>query len=162
MAMWVFALLLALSTLALPQPMTAPAADPESSGPIWAELLAQMGGSTWAVAVQGGYAYVGIGPRLTVLYAADPAHSTLVGQTDVLPAVVKGVVVAGGYAYVADAESGLRVVDVMDPAAPFGPSSPKISPRATRNDTPRTAWLSPYDFCRSSTTRIGSAISSSL
>jgi len=52
------------------------------------ELVGQIGGSTWAVAVQGNYAYIGVGPRLVILNTADPAHPVVVGQTGVLPGVV--------------------------------------------------------------------------
>ena len=48
-------------------------------------LVGQIGGLTYAVAVQGGYAYVGVGPRLVILDIRNPARPTLVGQTAVLP-----------------------------------------------------------------------------
>ena len=48
----------------------------------------------------------------------DPAHPVFVGQTDVLPGFVQGVAVAGSYAYVADCDSGLRIINVANPAAP--------------------------------------------
>jgi hypothetical protein len=82
------------------------------------ELVGQIGGPTCAVALQGDYAYIGVGPRLVILNVADPAHPTAVGQTGVLPNVVRGVAVAGSYAYVADGEGGLRVINVADPAHP--------------------------------------------
>ncbi|MGQ9854480.1 MAG: hypothetical protein ACUVTG_13900, partial [Candidatus Oleimicrobiaceae bacterium] len=37
-------------------------------------LVGHIGGSTFAVAVQGGYAYIGVGPRLVILNISDPAH----------------------------------------------------------------------------------------
>jgi hypothetical protein len=55
-----------------------------------------------------------------VVDVADPARPVPLGQTDVLPGVVSGVAVAGGYAYVAAGEGGLVVVDVTDPAHPRG------------------------------------------
>ena len=82
------------------------------------ELVGQIGGFTWAVAVQGNYAYIGVGPRLVILDVSDPSHPAVVGQTGVLPDVVVGVAVAGSYAYVADWERGLRIIDVSDPAHP--------------------------------------------
>ncbi|WP_448605243.1 LVIVD repeat-containing protein [Thermoflexus hugenholtzii] len=80
------------------------------------ELVGQVGGSIWAVAVQGRYAYVGVGPRLVVMDVGDPSRPVVVGRTGVLPGVVRGVAVSGSYAYVAD--GGLRVIDVSNPAAP--------------------------------------------
>lgn len=82
------------------------------------ELVGQISGVTYAVTVQGNYACIGVGPRLVILDVSDPAQPTVIGQTDVLPGVVQGVAVAKNYAYVADGNSGLRMVDISDPAAP--------------------------------------------
>ncbi|MFQ5518265.1 MAG: LVIVD repeat-containing protein, partial [Acidimicrobiia bacterium] len=82
------------------------------------ELVGQIGGVTEAVAVWGNYAYIGMGPRLVILDVADPAHPRVVGQTAPLPGVVWDVAVAGGYAYLADYDAGLRIIDVSQPAAP--------------------------------------------
>jgi len=82
------------------------------------ELVGQIGGSTYAVAVQGDYAYIGAGPRLVILDISTPSSPSVVGQTDVLPEVVGGVAVDGDYAYVADGGGGLRIVDISDPASP--------------------------------------------
>ena len=83
------------------------------------ELVGQIGGPTYAVAVQDHYAYVGIGAKLAVLDISDPANPIVVGQTDVLPETVQEVVVSGTYAYIADGNSGLRIISVADPAHPF-------------------------------------------
>src|SRR5262245_18984972 len=45
--------------------------------------------------------------------------------------------------------------------APFGPTSPKISPSFTVNDTPSTATVRPYTFRRPSTSMIAIGLSSS-
>jgi hypothetical protein len=82
------------------------------------EFVSQIGGATYAVAVQGDYAYIGEGPRLTILDISSPSSPTVVGRTDLLPEVVRGVAVVGGYAYIADYDDGLRVIDVSDPAHP--------------------------------------------
>lgn len=83
------------------------------------EWAGQIGGATSAVAVQGDYAYVGIGPRLVILDISDPTHPILAGQTDTLPENVQDVVVMGNYAYVANRLHGLRIIDVSDPTAPI-------------------------------------------
>ena len=83
------------------------------------ELVGQIGGITEAVAVQGDYAYLGVGSRLVVLDVSNPANPMVVGQTGVLPDVVQDVAVAGDYAYVADDDAGLRIIDVTDPATPI-------------------------------------------
>ena len=82
------------------------------------ELVGQIGGGSYAIAVHGNYAYMGVGPRLVVLDVSDPANPTVVGQTAVLPAGVSAVYVAGGYAYVPFRYADLRVIDVSDPTAP--------------------------------------------
>jgi len=102
---------------AVPSP-TAGATTPGRSQQVG--IVGQIGGGARAVAVQGRYAYLGVGPRLVVVDVADPARPVPLGQTDVLPGVVSGVAVAGGYAYVAAGEGGLVVVDVTDPAHPRG------------------------------------------
>ncbi|HEX8682149.1 MAG TPA: hypothetical protein VF707_07545, partial [Ardenticatenaceae bacterium] len=38
------------------------------------EVVAQTGGQSRAVAVQGNYAYLGVGPSLHILNVIDPAH----------------------------------------------------------------------------------------
>jgi len=94
------------------------------AAPIYSlELVGQIGGATNAVAVQGDYAYVGVGPRLVTLNISNPANPVVVGQTGVLPDVVQGVVVTGTYAYVAAGDSGLRIINVSDPAAPANAGS---------------------------------------
>ena len=80
--------------------------------------MSQRGGSTPAVALEREYAYSGVGPRLVVLDGSDPVHPQVVGEPPPLPSIVKDVVVAGGYAYVADWDSGLRIINVSNPAVP--------------------------------------------
>jgi hypothetical protein len=82
------------------------------------QLLGHVGGQIRAVALQGQYAYVGIGPRLVILDVTTPATMTQVGQTSVLPDIVLGVAVSGTLAYVADGAGGLRIINVSNPAAP--------------------------------------------
>jgi hypothetical protein len=94
------------------------------------ELVGQIGGRPSAVAVQRNYAYLGVGPRLMVLDVSGPDNPTLVGQTAVLPNFVQDIYVAGDYVYVALGDSGLRVIDVSDPATPV---------EAGAYDTPGTA-----------------------
>jgi len=87
------------------------------------ELVGQIGGPVFAVAVQGNYAYVGVGPRLIVLDVSDPAHLRMIGRTVKLLYAIHDIAVVGGYAYVAVGESGtwlggLWIIDVANPAAP--------------------------------------------
>jgi len=81
-------------------------------------VVGQLGGPTSAVAVQGNYAYVGIGLRLTVLDISDPANPRELGATAPFPYFVQGIAVSGTRAYVAAGGAGLRIVDISDPARP--------------------------------------------
>ena len=82
------------------------------------QLVSQIGGPTFAVAVQSHYAYIGVGPRLVILDISNLAAPSVVGQTDVLPEKVMAVALSGDYAFVADGYRGLRIIDIADPAAP--------------------------------------------
>ena len=81
------------------------------------ELVSQIGGEVNAVAVQGNYAYYGLGPRLVVLNISDPAHTFVVGRTDVLSSTVNDVVVVGNTAYAAG-NDGLFIINIADPTHP--------------------------------------------
>jgi len=82
------------------------------------QVVGQIGGPTQAVAVQGDYAYVGVGLRLVVLDVSNPITLTEVGSTTPFPYFVEDIVVSGTLAYVAAGGAGLRAVDVSDPANP--------------------------------------------
>lgn len=82
------------------------------------ELVSQFGGPNKAVAVNGNVVYLGIGPRLAVLDISDPSSPTLLGRSEVFPAVVEDVAVSGDYVYVAAGRGGLLVFDVSSPASP--------------------------------------------
>ena len=98
-------------------PAPATAAAPQRTA-VHIERVGQIGGESNAVAVQGSYAYFGIGPRLAILNIADPAKPEFVGQTSILSDVVQDVAVAGDYVYIADYDAGLRVINVGNPSAP--------------------------------------------
>ena len=88
------------------------------------DLVSQLGGSIIDADIQGGYAYVGVGPCLVTLKLLNPALPVVTGQTEVLPNLVRRVVVSGGYVYVIispgfDQEGySLRVFNLADPANP--------------------------------------------
>ena len=99
--------------LSLPGPGVAAVQDAQN-----VELVDQLGGATWSVAVQGNYAYIGMGPRLVILNVFFPDSPTVAGKTQTLPDVINSLVVSGGHAYLAAGESGLRIINVSNPAAP--------------------------------------------
>ncbi|MEA3377523.1 MAG: hypothetical protein U9R72_15150 [Chloroflexota bacterium] len=83
------------------------------------QTVGQVGGRTEDVAVQDGYAYVAVGPRLVVLDVSRPITPTEVGSTTPFPQFVEGIAVSGTLAYAADGVAGLRIVDVSDPRNPI-------------------------------------------
>lgn len=85
--------------------------------PTTIKQVGQIGGPTQAVAVQGNYAYVGMGLRLLVLDVSNPAAPQEVGATEPLGGFLKDVAIEGNTAYVVDS-AGLWVVDVSNPAHP--------------------------------------------
>jgi hypothetical protein len=104
------------------------------------ELVGQIGGRCYAVAVQGSYAYIGIGPRLAVLDISNPAHPTPVGRTAVLPDLVQDIALAGTLAYVADGEAGLVILRYRPLSEMFLPlllkPLMKVGSHITRYDGP--------------------------
>jgi hypothetical protein len=88
--------------------------------PAWnVSYVGQYGGRSDAIAVRGGRAYLGVGPRLAILDVAHRSNPVVLGQTLPLPGLVRGLAMGMGRAYVAADSAGLSVVDVSDPAHPF-------------------------------------------
>ena len=106
----IFAILVSLFT----STVSTTKAAPEPAG--W-QMIGQAGGPTQGIAVQGSYAYIGVGPRLVVVDISEPANPRQVGASAVFDDLVQGVAVSGGYAYAAAGSAGLYVVDVTAPAA---------------------------------------------
>ncbi|MFQ5856049.1 MAG: hypothetical protein ACE5LU_10435 [Anaerolineae bacterium] len=108
------------STGAAQSPEREPAEVSSGRRPVpWdVQLVGQIGGPIFAVAVQGNYAYVGVGPRLTVLDISDPSRPAVVGRSSVLSEIVKDVYVSGHYAYLVGWYTNLRVMDISDPTLP--------------------------------------------
>ncbi len=86
--------------------------------PFHLSVLGQVGGVGHAAAWDGGRLYAGIGPRLTVWDITDPDHPAKLGQSALLPGIVRDIALAGGYAYVALDPAGLGVLSLEDPARP--------------------------------------------
>jgi hypothetical protein len=82
------------------------------------EYVGHIGGSTEAIFVQGNYAYIGEGPRLTILDITNPASPTVMGNTAPMPGLVQDIYVSGNYAYLAGYSGGLRVINISNPGCP--------------------------------------------
>lgn len=81
-------------------------------------FASQVGGQLSAFTLRDNRLFAGFGPTLAVLDRSDPKTLKLLGQSDVLPDLVQEVAIQDDYAYVADGEGGLRIIDISDPAAP--------------------------------------------
>jgi hypothetical protein len=87
--------------------------------------LGQLGMSDYAncVAIADTIAYVGEGlddgssGALRIVNISDPASPQQIGSL-VTPQAVRGVAVAGNYAYLAEHTAGLRIIDISNPAVP--------------------------------------------
>ena len=90
------------------------------------ELVGQLGGQTYALAVHGTTVYLGVGPRLVLLDLSAPVSPRLLGQSAPLGAHPHAIAVSGHYIYVAVGRdrrepagpSGLHILDVSNPAQP--------------------------------------------
>ena len=89
-----------------------------AGGPVSFKVVGQTGGATQAVAVQGSYAYVGVGMQVAVLDVSSPSAPRRVGASDPLGGDVLDIAIAGSLAYVAAGGAGLFVIDISNPAAP--------------------------------------------
>jgi hypothetical protein len=101
-----------------PAPSRAVAQD--GLGEAVVETLQQVGGLSRTLAVRGSYVYLGVGPRVVVLDAADAANVVPVGQSPVLPGVVwtLGLDTSGSFVYVAPQWGEVYILDVSNPRVP--------------------------------------------
>lgn len=108
----VLSLLLCAATFLTAAAQTEP---PGESGFGQLSFIDQVGAPVRAVVARATYAYLAEGRYLTILDVADPALPVVVRRV-LMPETVQDLAVASHYVYVADGASGLRVVDVRNPA----------------------------------------------
>jgi len=89
-----------------------------ASPPVDASAMRNAGGEIHALAAFGRTAYAGIGTRLVVLDATDPAAPAALGRSPTLRGRLADVAASGAYAYAVVADFGLQVVATSDLAAP--------------------------------------------
>jgi len=82
------------------------------------ELVGQVGGPTQAVAVQGKYAFIGVGMRMVVLDISKPSRVRQVGASPVMDGFVTGIACTKEIAYVTAGGAGLYVVNISNPRKP--------------------------------------------
>lgn len=85
--------------------------------PVSLAELGQFGGSANDVATAGQYAFVGNGKVLTTINVSSPTSPTFVSRLT-MPDSVRGISVAGNYAYCACGDAGLQVVDISNTSSP--------------------------------------------
>ena len=81
-------------SVAQEEPKAAPAtsASEGTADLAWnVEFVGQIGGASYAVEVQGDYAYAGVGPSLVILDITNPTSPIVAGKTPTLPELVEGV-----------------------------------------------------------------------
>lgn len=81
------------------------------------ELLSNFGGNAYDIEVVGKYVYLGQGQDLVVLDITDVNKPSEVGRV-ITPSIVSAIDVSGNYAYVADGNSGLTIINITNPAEP--------------------------------------------
>ena len=93
--------------------------DNSSTGdpnPQMLELLGQHGGSSGAIVVDGGIAYIGQGPRVVVVDISAADVPRVLGETKVLPGLVEGISLVEKTIFVVTKYGGLYSFDVRNPA----------------------------------------------
>ena len=94
------------------------------------ELAGQFGGRPTAIAVQGNYAYVGVGPRLIVLKISNPARPETAWQSWMLPGTVVDIGLAGSRALILTDNGRLLVLDISQPSEPLGLNTETVGRQA--------------------------------
>ena len=112
-----YLLLALIPVLIFSQLVPTPAISSRVQSSDW-DLIGQAGGPSQGIAVQGDYAFMGVGSRLVVVDISDPVNPHLIGATTPFDYLVQGVTVSGVFAYVAAGSAGLRIVNIATPSNP--------------------------------------------
>ncbi len=90
-----------------------------TTNPQMLELLGQHGGSSGAITVDGGIAYIGQGPRVVVVDISAADAPRVIGETKVLPGLVEGINLVDKTIFVVTKYGGLYSFDIKDPTNPM-------------------------------------------
>ena len=82
-------------------------------------VVGQVGGSVTAIAAMDGLAIAGEGMRLLVIDASQPERPTVIARSQILPNVIREIVLIENLAYVVVEGEGLAIFDLSDPTAPI-------------------------------------------
>ncbi len=90
------------------------------------QVAGQFGGASYAVALrqaedgveQPPYLILGVGPRLVVMDATNPEQPVKVGQSEILPGVVRALALSDSLVFAATGLGGLQVIDLAEPTQP--------------------------------------------
>lgn len=105
-----------LATLALPT--FTPVVTLPVPGEVILELVGQIGGAASLLAVEDSTAYLSNGYRLVVVDVSDSRNPQLLGQSGILPDLVRSFILSNSYVYLTSGSGGLAVLDVSDLAKP--------------------------------------------
>jgi len=75
-------------------------------------------GPCQTVTIEGSTAYISNGALLEIIDISNPSSFQILGKV-ILPEPAKKINITGNYAYVADGESGLRIIDISSPGYSF-------------------------------------------
>ena len=81
------------------------------------DIVGQFGGDLFDVAVAGDHAYLGQGQDLVVLDISDVTALSEVGRVTSISEIY-GIDISGNYAYIANGNDGITIVDFSDPTSP--------------------------------------------
>ena len=82
------------------------------------KVISEEGGATYAVAVQGTYAYIGEGSKLTIIDITNPQEPKYLGSSERFKDHIKAIWINGFYAYVAAGTAGMYIIDISNPLFP--------------------------------------------
>lgn len=99
-----------------PRPTETPTITPNATA---TQLAQEFALSSYAVAVEGNYAYLGVGKAVDVLDITDRSDPKLVGRSEWMEGTVSDIALSDGRAYVALGAGGVTALDITNPKVPL-------------------------------------------
>ncbi len=82
------------------------------------DIVSQFNGDVFDVAVVGSYAYIGEGQEFVILDINDVANPSEIGRISA-SSEVNDIYASGNYAYLANGDNGISIVDISAPSSPI-------------------------------------------